>query len=483
MKVNQKCYLLKLILAGITLLITMIPISWAGEAEDFVAKLKIHYQKAPKLKVFSLNYHYLGASSPYQTWDYQLPDRYMALRMVEIDLVKRHFVENDIHHFPGGRTFNRIQFQNDKESLFYDKNGLALGKRIIKQNMDSFEEIKGHIFMNIDFLAVKPLLEERSIALTIKLNHDETSDKITLTHRIADDNIIDYVFNGKSLQLQSINNKSKQKIYVYGDYQTTRGMTFARSIFKYYNGATAPSFIHRIDQLNIIEEIEATRFQVPKEFGPIIPDSDRNLVSKEIAPNLYLVSDASAWRNSLFKITGDEITVFGGSVNVELAEETIKLISKQFPNKHISAVYVTHPHSDHIAGLPVYAKRGILILADAYSIAAIKAYPPFAEDIAMFNFQIIEDNQTINNTTFYVLESTHAKRQSFVHFQDSGIIYQADFLDAAFDNTVAKIAPNYTKTFIDFVRNKQLKFSRIVGHHRNSNISPELVNKIYKAIM
>jgi hypothetical protein len=457
-------------------------ISSAAEAESFIDKLKMHYQNAPKLRVFSLNYHYLGAS-PYQGWDYQLPERYMALRMVEIDLVKKHFVENDIHHFPDGMTFNRVQFQNDKESLFYDKNGLTLGKRIIKQSMDSFEEIKGHIFMNVDFLAVKPLLEENNIADSIKLRQSKLSDDITLTHSISDDNVIDYVFNASSLRLLSINNKSQQKIYIYDDYQTTRGITFARSITKYYDGAKTPSFIHRIDQLNIIGEIEATRFKVPEEFGPIIPESDSTLVAKEIAPNLYLVNDVAAWRNSLFKVNGDEITIFGAAVNVELAEKTIKLIREQFPNKSISAVYVTHPHSDHIDGLPAYAKQGISILADAYSIAAIKAYPPFAEDISTFNFQSIEHNQMIDDAQFYVLESTHAKRQSFVHFKDSDIIYQADFLDAAFDNTVAKIVPNYTKTFIDFVRNKQLKFNRIVGHHRNNNISPKLMNKTYKAIM
>ena len=97
-------------------LFTLTPlISSAADAESFIDKLKMHYQNAPKLKVFSLNYHYLGAS-PYQGWDYQLPERYMALRMVEIDLVKKHFVENDIHHFPDGMTFNRVQFQNDKET-------------------------------------------------------------------------------------------------------------------------------------------------------------------------------------------------------------------------------------------------------------------------------------------------------------------------------------------------------------------------------
>lgn len=479
MKVNLVRYSRILTFSGMALFTTTT--AWAGEAEDFVAKLKIHYQKAPTLEVFALNYHYLGKENPYQAWDYQSPERYMALRMVEIDLVKKHFVERDIHHFSGGLTFDRVQFQNDKESLFYDRNGLSLGKRILKQSLDSFEEIKGHIFMNLDFLAVKPLLEEIDIAATITLYQDEISGKTTLTHQMSNDNVIDYVFIGSPLQLVSIDNKLQRRTYVYGDYQTSNGITFARSILKYNAGVTKPEFVHRIDQLHILDEIEPARYIVPKEFGPIIPESDRTLVSKEIAPNLYLVTDASGWRNSLFKINGGDIMIFGAAISTERAEETIKLIYNQFPNKKITSVYVTHPHSDHIAGLPAYTKRRIAIHTDAYSIAAIKAYPPFANDIDTFKFQTIEHNQIIDGARFYVLENSHSKRQSFVHFNDSGIIYQANFLEIAFDNTIAKVIPNYTKTFIDFVRSKQLKVSRIVSHHRNNNVSVDVMNKIYNA--
>ena len=174
MKVTLAGYSLTFAFACLTLFTISISTAWAGEPEDFITKLKTHYQKAPSLEVFSLNYHYLGRGEPYQTWDYQTPERYMALRMVEIDLEKKHFVENDIHHFPDGVTVNRVQFQNDSESFFYDKNGISLGKRVIKQSMDSFEEIKGNIFMNIDFLAVTPLLEESNVVATIKLQRNKS---------------------------------------------------------------------------------------------------------------------------------------------------------------------------------------------------------------------------------------------------------------------------------------------------------------------
>jgi len=479
MKVNLTAYSLTYAFACITLFTIMTPKVWATEAEDFVVKLKKHYQRIPSLKAFSLTQHYLQAS-PDQARDYQAPNRWTAYKETEFDLDKKHYLENVIHHFTGGLRYDEVHFQNDNESFRYEKNGIPYGKRIIKQSMNSFERYKNLYMSNIDFLAIKPLLEEVDVAGNIASFQDKISRQITLTHTVSDKKIIDYVFNESPLQLSSIHDKSRGRITFYDDYQTTNGLTFARSIIKYYDGATTPRFIKRIDRFDIIEKIQPAKLQVPQGYGPIIPESDRKLISKEIAPNLYLVTDASAWRNSLFKVKGDEIMIFGAPASIKLAEETINLILRQFPKKKITSVYVTHPHSDHISGLQSYANRGITIRTDAYSIAAIKAFPDLSDDINHFKFQVIGHEQMIDGINFYVLESAHSKRHGFVHFKDSGIIYQADFLEIAFDNTIAKVLPSYTKTFIDFVRKQELQFSRVVGHHRNNNISPEVINKMYE---
>tara|TARA_R110000737_G_scaffold352819_1_gene400512 strand:+ start:434 stop:1837 length:1404 start_codon:yes stop_codon:yes gene_type:complete len=460
----------------------------AGEAEEFVDKLKTHYQKTLPIKVFSLSYHYLNKQSwGHNYWDYRTPNRIMAQRTVEVDLVKKHFFDNDILYSPGGQLNDMTQFQNDTQSYYYEKNGSFLGKRFRNEGMDNFDRQKRYIVMNVDFLAVRPLLKESSIEGNITLHQDRKSGTTTLSHNDSDGNdnesVIEYEFRNNPLQLISINKKSEDAIYVYDDYQTTRGLTFARSMHSYYGGATEPSYIKFIEQFQIIDEVDPAKLQIPPGHGPEIPKSDGVLVSKEIAKSLYLVTDSSAGRNSLFKVDGNEIMVFGASGYTELAEKTIKLISEQFPKKKITSVYVTHPHGSDIAGLKIYVNEGIEILADEYTISAIKAYPSFTNDIARFKFRPIENEQIINDANFYVLENMHSKRQSFVYFKDIGIIFQADFLHIAFDNTIAKVIPNYTRTFIDFVRKKQLKFDRIVGNYQNNNISVEVMNKTYDALM
>lgn len=455
------------------------PFVIAGETENFIEKLTSHYDKTSSITAFSLAYRYLGHGDPYQSWDYEAPSRYRAFKVTDMDLRKKHYVQNVVHHYTGGVLVDEVHFQNDVESLRYEQNGILFGKGVRKQNMNSFERYKNLTLMNVDFFAVRPLLEETDVGKNIKIQQSKLSKEITLTHRASDEKVMEYVFSDNPLRLLSINNKSRRRIYVYHDYKTTNGLTFAHSLIKYYNGDTVPSFITHTDSFTVLEEVEPTKIQLPVGYGPIIPSYDNELVLTEIAANLYLVANDSANRNTLFKVNGNEIMIFGAPVNRQRSEQTIELIFKKFPQKRITSVYVTHPYSDHIAGLAAFTKIGAVIRADAYSIDAIKAYPRFKKDLATFKFQTIENNDLIDRVRFYVLENSRAKRQSFAYFEDNEIIYQSDFLDVPFDNTVPKILPNYSKTFIDFVRSKQLKIKRIVGHHRNNNISLDVMNKLY----
>jgi len=368
----------------------------------------------------------------------KVPNRTVAQRTVEIDLIKEHFYDNDVVYASGGRLLDRVQFLGDKGSFAYERNGLSTGKRIYNQDTVNFSRMD-YVFMNLAFLAVKPLLAETNIEENITLHQNKKSGTTTLSHKTSDGNVVIYEFGNAALQLISLNNKVQKTTSVYEDYQTVNDIAYARTVNKYYDGAAEPTFVVNIDQFNIIERIDPVKLQVPEGYGPEIAKSDGVLVSKEIAKDLYLVTDSSASRNSLFKVNGDEIMVFGASGYPSLSERTIKLINEQFPKKKITSVYVTHPHGYEIGGLKVYAELGIEILADDYSIAAIKAYPDFADDIAKFKFRTIEHEQTIDGAHFYVLENMHSKRQSFVHFKDNGIIFQADFLHVAFDNTIAKV--------------------------------------------
>jgi len=467
----------------ITLFTFAAPKVLASEAQTFVTKLKAYHQKTLTINAFSLSHHYLNKQyRSFDYWDHQTPNRSMAQRTVEIDLVSKHFYDNDIYYTSGGMLLDRAHFENDTHSFAYELNGNYLGKQVINQGKGQFYRM-GYILRNISFLAVRPLFEENDIKNNMTLKHNKKSATSILIHKTADDNVATYEFSNTSLQLVSLNDKLKGTRFVYDDYQTTRGLTYARIVSQHVDGAIEPSYVIYNDQFEVIEQVEPNKLEVPQGFDSEVVRGDGILTSQKIAKDLYLVTDSSAWRNSLFKVNGSEITVFGASGYSELAKKTIKLINEQFPNKKIASVYVTHPHGREISGLNVFAEQGIEILADKYSIEAIKAFPKFAKDIATFKFRTIENEQVINGAHFYVLDNLHSKQQSFVYFKDSELIFQSHFLHIPFDNTIAKVIPSYTRAFIEFVRNKQLRFNRIVGNHLNNNISVEVMNKTYDAIL
>ncbi|MBQ4863251.1 hypothetical protein J8L98_16305 [Pseudoalteromonas sp. MMG013] len=457
---------------------------WADETVSFLDKLKVHYESTRTITKFSLNYHFLNKQyRSLDYWDHQAPNRILSVRMVEVDLDKKHFYDNDILYTAGGQILDRAQFQNDTHSYYYEKNGNYLGKRYFNEGLDNFDNFIHYNNLNVDFLAIRPLLDESDVKSNITIYQNKSDNTITLTHKNNLGHTVDYYFSDSKLNLLKIHNKTRQAIFTYGDYQTTRGLTFARLVKKYYNGAKEPAYISFNDKFAIIDRVDASKLKLPEGYGPEIQPSDGILVATEIAQNLYVVTDSGGWRNSVLKVNGDKIMAFGAAGYPEQATKTIQLIAEKFPEKAISAIYVTHAQEADIGGLAVYAEHGIEIFADEYSISAIKAFPNFANSIDTFKFRIIENEQKIDGAHFYVLESLHAKRQSFVHFEQEGIIFQADFLNIAFDNTIPNVIPSYTRTFIDFIRSKKLKFHRIVGNYQNNNITVDVVNKTYDASM
>lgn len=426
----------------------------------------------------------MGRSDPYQSWDFKAPTRYKAFKVTDIDLNNQQYYQNVVHHYTGGLYFDEIHFQNNEESLRYERNGISLGKSVIEQSMNSFNRYKNLTLMNLDFFAVRPLINEKDINQKIEFEQDKNFKTVTLTHQPSEKATMEYVFHTDPLRLVSINNKRRKRIYLYDDYRQNNGILFAHSLIKKYNGDTIPSFITRIEKFEVIEQIEAEKLTLPNGYYRANVKKSSELTVTSIAPNIFLATDGKALNNILLKVKDKdkdkEITVFGIPRSSKASEVLINTIKQRFADKSISAVFVTHPYSDHISGLMPLVEEGAKIYADAYTTKAIKAFPRFRESIEKFKFEAITNRQLIDDVRFYVLENTRSKRQSFAYFEQAGVIYQSDFLEVALDNTIANLLPSYSKQFIEFVKNEQLKVNRIVGYHRNNDISPEVMNKAYQ---
>ena len=240
----------------IVVLLTLITANaQASDTEEYVTHLKKHYEKSNSIKAFSLSHRYLGRSDAYQSWDYQAPSRYQAFKVTDIDMVNKHYAQNVMHWYTGGLFIDEVHFQNDSESFRYERNGIYYGKGAVKQPLNSFERYKSLTLMNLNFFAVDPLLKEKSVNQNISIRKNKENGQTILTHNVGENKTVEYTFSDSPLRLSFINNKVKGRIYEYDDYITQNGVTFARSVIKYYNNDTIPSYITVNEKFNFIKKI------------------------------------------------------------------------------------------------------------------------------------------------------------------------------------------------------------------------------------
>jgi len=309
----------------------------------------------------------------------------------------------------------------------------------------------------------------------LKSNINAMANEITIEKDSMRLGKLTYTFQLNPIKLLSHYNERNGQRFTYSAPTYYQGITYASKVLMEEENYQSEMLV---ENLAVTGKIDPIKLSIPMGYGPIVKNEQPPLLTEMIAKDIYLISNVSD-RYVALKVEKTGIMVFGAPLSEQMSEEVITHINKQFPNKKINSVYISHPHSDHIGGLVAYAKNGITILADAYSIEAIKAFPRFAKDIAMFKFHAFKHKELINGVRFYIPENSHAKGQSFAYFQDSEIIYEGDLLEVPFDNTIATYISEVEKQFVEFVRAEKLSIKRIIGHHRNGNISPDVMNAYY----
>lgn len=448
----------------------------AADASSFQAQLKTHYAFVENLQKVALRYDAMVAF-PYQAYDFRSPVSGRTERMIEIDRQARQFYQHYRNQFPGNFVFDYKNFQDAEASYFYDANGVVFGRRVRKGDLSRFDAIWKQNREVVDFFIVEPLLA--AAPQDLQVAEDLSKGETVVTTKEEGGRTLTYRFSHDPLRLVSLHDTADDSTMHYDRYVDRDTFEFAGRVIQYKGGKYHAHL--NVADIEPIDGVNPKYLQLPEGYGPVADRRDGTLFVEPVSDGLYLITSESATRNMLFKVNDTGIMVFGAPIRDELSEEAMALIEKTVPGKPITHVYVTHTHGDHIGGLRAYAKRGVTVLADAYTITGIKAFPAFQDDIAAFTFKAVGHQEVIDGVRFYVVDNSHTKGQSFAYFEDDKIIYEGDFLEIPFDNTVASHMADVERTFIEFVRAEGLEIDRIVGHHRNNDISVEVMNALYEA--
>lgn len=452
--------------------------SLASETEDasLFDRLKDHYAFADDIQRFALGYD-VAFTNPGQAFDYRNPQAARTYRITEIERDSGRYYEWDKTLWPGDFVFEFKEFGDGDAAFAYDANGVILGKRVLARGDNAFQLIWEQAEPMIGFLAVQPLFEAGEDGLVTRLEKD--GEEAVIEQLDGDGHKVIYRFSLSPIRLLSKEIEADNQILHYDRFVEGDGFAYASRILLTEAGRHRADY--NIKRMEAIDAIDAANLQLPTGYGPVIERGDSSLTIEEIASDLYLVTDATANRNVLVQHRGDGLTVFGAPSSDKRSEETIALINDRFPGIPVTHVYVTHAHIDHIRGLAPYVKLGATVLADAYTAEAIAATPALAGLAGRLRFRELRHGETVMGVRYYSPRNSHVKGQTFAYFPAARIIYEGDFLEIPHDNTIATHMADVERTFIEFVRAEGLQINRIVGHHRNNNISVDTMNALYDA--
>ncbi|WP_028889007.1 MBL fold metallo-hydrolase [Tenacibaculum ovolyticum] len=478
MKVNSQIHV------NILTLLILSSLSLSGQkitSKNIINKLNNKYKFTANLKKFTVTYKYTGLN-PYQSHHYKHPEdkiNRFGIYTIEVDKDKKEYFTHDKNQFPGNFVFEFKHFQHKEKAISYDVNGVIRGKTLRELKNNAYERQSERVGNVLSFEQVSILLSNYHIGKPLKIVMNDTTAVIThINHKEITNT---YTFEIPSLKLKTLESTEDNSIVKYKGYTSKNNIEYAERLDVYKSNKLSALIV--VKNLKVISGIATSKFTIPE--GYVLPKKDIVSETKitKITNNLYIINVFKNSRFILLKVIDNNIMVFGAPISDKSSEEVISLIERKFPMKTIQSVFVSHPHNDHIGGLNAYAKKGITILADDYTIDAIKNFPEFNKSIKLFKFKTLTNKININGVRFYVLKNEHSFKQSFAYFKGAQIIYEGDFLEIPADNSIATHLSNVEKQFIEFVREEKLKIKRIVQHHRNPNVSVETMNAYYKANM
>jgi len=462
------------LISGLILFISTPTFAFNTDEVSILNTLKNHYEFVEDLNNLSVSFKGKRRTT-FQSDNYLKPYTIKSLYEYQYDLDEKQFYFHDQHVYPGNYIFDENIVHKNGKTILYDRNGFTKGKQL--QYLDyNLTEFKEDLTEDLDLLAAHSILAHITNENTkIKI----LKEQVILTLKSDDKEKVNYTFSLSPIQLTSIAYPNLNVKTVFSKPITQMNITFASSVKHFKDNKLKNDLT--LYKLKKISGINQAMLEIPKGYGPFVDEIDNPLRWVELATDLYLINYVAGDRHVLVKESKNGLTVFGAPRSSKVSEQVISFINKHLPNKNIDSVYITHAHSDHMGGLNYYANKGISIIADQYSINVIKAYPKFSEVVNNWKFTSVKHKQSLNNAIFYVPKNSHSDGQSFVYFPTSKIIYQGDFLEIPFDNSLPTHMADVEKEFIDFLRVEKINYNRIVGHHRNNNMTPKVVNAYYSS--
>ena len=163
-------------------------------------------------------------------------------------------------------------------------------------------------------------------------------------------------------------------------------------------------------------------------------------------------------------------------------------VKETIPDKPIKFVVQSHHHSDHLAGIKQYIKKGITIItspATSHVIERItKAFTyTSSNENEIPQFQLVDQkfeltDNSLTATIFDIGPTLHSEEMIVLYFPNERIMYQADMLNYGewpIDNEISV-------EFVGKIKQLDLPMDMIVGLH-GQIINKDEIDRLFEGVL
>lgn len=254
--------------------------------------------------------------------------------------------------------------------------------------------------------------------------------------------------------------------YAFTDYQNVDGIPFNNGFNLYVNGDTNLERRNTATRVNV--DLDAFT-RVPAGLERVAAVQPDPLSMQELADGVYLIGGNGTY--AMFIEMDDYVIAVGGTAGIPVR---ITELRNAVPDKPIRYGVMTHHHSDHILGVPVYAAEGATVIAPAAHADTLRAT---ITDGTELKLETVDERHSITDGSRRVEiidigPTPHTEHLLVTYLPEEGILFEADHFAMPRNGPVPP-AVSGTKAFARAVAEHDLKVKTFVSAHSPRPGTPE----------
>jgi glyoxylase-like metal-dependent hydrolase (beta-lactamase superfamily II) len=246
--------------------------------------------------------------------------------------------------------------------------------------------------------------------------------------------------------------------YHFDDYYTVDGFPVNKRFRLALNGD--PNLDWRYTSVGVNKSFDDL-LTPPDELNRVAAVEPDDLALQELGEGIYLVGGSGTY--AMFVEMDEYVVAIGGTAGIP---DRIAELRKKVPSKPIRYGVMTHHHSDHVLGVPVYAKEGATVVAaKAHEDVMRNA----AGDGGMPEFEFIDDTHVITDGNrrieiYDIGPTPHAEHILLPYLPEEGIVFQADHIALPRTGPLPPAISNH-RALAEAMATRGLKIKTIAGAH------------------